>query len=284
MAVYVRPVRIERFVDHYDQIAALFDRSPDELRARDEQQASERWLALRDDRLVGAAAAVHRPDDRTILAFVGDPETIGPLTTAASTEIRGRICAQVDGADSARVGALRRAGFAVEVVVEAVTIRFDSALRVFGRVPVPAGFSIVAADRVDAGRLFTLDNTIRQDVPGCDGWRGDRSWFRDELAEAPPFDPDGYLVAVDDTNGEYAGLVRIWRDPTGPRLGLIGVARQYRTTLLAAALLRRALEGAARWGSETFTTEASPSNATIHRRFERVGAIRDGRRLQMTLR
>ena len=239
-------MRTERFVDQYDELAPLYGRSPAELRARDERNThpTERWLAFGSEAVVGVAAASHRPDDRTFLSFVGDPAAIGPLTADARATIGGRLCVHVDEADRALVEAFVDAGFTTEVVVEWVTIRFDSALRLLGRVPLPAGFSIVTADRVDADRLFTLDNTIRQYVPGCDDWRGDRSRFDDELADAPAFDPTGYLVGIDEANGEYAGLIRFWRNPTGPRLGLIGVARQYRTTLLAAALLRRGVEGA----------------------------------------
>lgn len=83
-------------------------------------------------------------------------------------------------------------------------------------------------------------------------------WFHGELAERPPFDPGGYLVGVDEATGAYAGLIRIWRNPAGPRFGMIGAARQYRNTLLAAALLRQALEAAATWGSDMFTAEDQP--------------------------
>jgi GNAT superfamily N-acetyltransferase len=134
---------------------------------------------------------------------------------------------------------------------------------------------------VDEERLFVLDTTVRQDVPGTDGWRGDREWFREELAEAPPFDPTGYVVAVDDRTGGYVGLCRMWRNREGPRLGLIGVLRRYRATTIASALLRQTLIGAAGWGWETFTTEASVSNRHTHPRLVRIAAERTGRSLQM---
>ena len=75
--------------------------------------------------------------------------------------------------------------------------------------------------------------------------------------------------------------MRIWRNPTGPRFGLVGVLRRYRNTTIAAALLKQALTAASGWGHETFTAETSPSNPIIYRRMERVGAESLGQFLQM---
>ena len=78
--------------------------------------------------------------------------------------------------------------------------------------------------------------------------------FHEELTDAPPFDPDGYLVAVDKRTGRYVGLVRFWRNPTGPRLGLLGVLPEFRIPSLAAGLLEAGLTGAA--------DQASPKRST----------------------
>jgi len=40
--------------------------------------------------------------------------------------------------------------------------------------------------------------------------------------------------------GQYAGLVRIWRNRAGPRLGLIAILAQYRRRGAARALLGQA--------------------------------------------
>jgi GNAT superfamily N-acetyltransferase len=103
------------------------------------------------------------------------------------------------------------------------------------------------------------------------------------LVEAPPFDRAAYLVGVVDGTGEYAGLVRIWRNPSGPRLGLVGVRRPYRSTPLAAALLKQGLAAASRWGHEAFTTETSLSNRAIYPRLTRLGAESLGRSHQLVL-
>ncbi|MDH4308082.1 MAG: hypothetical protein OEX04_11450, partial [Acidimicrobiia bacterium] len=72
-----------------------------------------------------------------------------------------------------------------------------------------------------------------------------------------------------------------WRNPAGPRFGLIGVLPAFRTTTIAGALLRRALLAASEWGHETFTAETSPSNRTIHSRMNRIGAQSLGQFHQM---
>lgn len=206
-----------------------------------------------------------------------------PLTEAAAT-LRGSLYTSADADDGETLDALNASGFAVELVMERFDIRFDRALTMLERARVPSGFSIHPADAVDEERLFTLDNTIRQDTPGTDGWRGDRQWFHEELSDAPPFDPTAYLVAVDNTNGEYVGLIRIWRNPTGPRFGLIGVIRQYRNTPIGAALLRQALSAASHWGESTFTTETSPGNQVIYPRMKRLGAESLGQFFQLVRR
>ena len=273
-----------RFTDEYELAAAVYDMAAAELRARDERQDQplQRWMAVSDGEAVAAVTTWWRPDDRTFLYFVGADRAAYSLLTDAVVDALGRpVHTFVDAEDGELVEALRSAGFEVEVVEERFRIRFDRVLAWLRRAWVPSGFSIHPADTVDEDRLFILDNTLRQDTVGTDGWQGDRDWFHDELVESPPFDPSAYLVAVDDRTGEYVGLVRIWRNPAGPRFGLIGVLPTFRNTTIAGALLRQALLAASEWGHETFTAETSPANPTIHRRMHRIGADSLGRLYQM---
>jgi GNAT superfamily N-acetyltransferase len=277
-------VEVVQFTDEYELAAPVYGISPEELRARDDRQGQplQRWIALGHGRALGAVSTWLRPDDRMLLYFVGrDPAVYPPLTDAVVEALSRRVYTFVDADDREAVEALQDSGFATELVEERFRIRFDRALARLERAWVPAGFSIHPADAVDEDRLFALDNTLRRDTLGTDGWFGDRDWFRDELAESPPFDPSAYLVAVDDRNGEYVGLVRIWRNPTGPRFGLIGVVRRCRNTPIAAALMKEALTAASSWGHGTFTTETSPANPIIYERMERVGAESLGQFLQM---
>lgn len=101
------------------------------------------------------------------------------------------------------------------------------------------GIDLVSANRVDERRLRELDEVLRQDVPGTDGWRWDEAAFRDETFDATYFDPTTYLVAVERGRGEYVGLARVWNNPGAPRLGLIAVLPAYRGRGLARALLAR---------------------------------------------
>jgi GNAT superfamily N-acetyltransferase len=280
-------VEIVRFTDEYELAAGVYDMAAAELRARDERQGQplQRWLAVSDGEAAAAVSTWWRPDDRTFLYFVGPDRTAYSLLTDAVVDALGRpVHAFVDAEDGELVEALGSAGFEVEVVEEGFRIRFDRVLAWLRRAWVPSGFSIHPADTVDGDRLFILDNTLRQDTVGTDGWRGDRDWFREELTESPPFDPSAYLVAVEDRTGEYVGLVRIWRNPTGPRFGLIGVRPEHRSTTIAGVLLRQALLAASEWGHETFTAETSPSNPTIYRRMGRIGAESLGRFYQMVRR
>ncbi len=277
-------VEILRFSDQYELVAGVYGMAAAELRARDERQGQplQRWMAVRDSEAVVAVSTWWRPDDRTFLYFVGpDRAAYSALTDAVVNALRRPVHTFADAGDGEVVEALRSAGFEVELVEEGFRVRFDRALGWLRRAWLPSGFSIQPADTVDEDGLFLLDNTLRQGTLGTDGWQGDREWFHDELAESPPFDPSAYLVAVHDRSGDYVGLVRIWRNPSGPRFGLIGVLPQYRTTTIAGVLLRQALLAASEWGHETFTAETSPSNPTIYERMSRVGAESLGQFYQM---
>ncbi|MEN8238016.1 MAG: GNAT family N-acetyltransferase [Actinomycetota bacterium] len=277
-------MEVVRFTDQYELAAGVYDVAAAELRARDERQSQplQRWIAVHEGEVVAAVSTWRRPDDRTFLYFVGSGRAAySLLTDVVVGALRQRVYTFADAGDPELVDTLRSAGFDIELVEEGFRVRFDEALAWLRRAWVPSGLSILPADAVDEDQLFVLDNTLRQDTLGTDGWQGDRAWFHDELAESPPFDPSAYLVAVDDRTGEPVGLVRIWRNPTGPRFGLIGVIPQYRTTTIAGALLRRALLAASQWGHETFAAETSPSNQTVYQRMSRLGAESLGQFYQM---
>jgi len=279
-------VEVLKFTDQYELAAGVYDMAAADLRARDERQGQplQRWMAVHEGEAVAAVSTWWRPDDRIFLYFVGPDRAAYSLLTDAVVDALGRtVHTFANAGDGELVDVLRSAGFEIELVEEGFRIRFDEALARLRRAWVPSVLSIHPADTVDEDRLFILDNTLRHDTLGTDGWQGDRAWFHEELAESPPFEPSAYLVAVDSRNGEYVGLVRIWRNPTGPRFGLIGVIPEYRNTTMAGALLRRALQAASEWGYDTFTAETSPTNATIYERMDRVGAESLGRFNQMVL-
>jgi GNAT superfamily N-acetyltransferase len=273
-----------RFVDQYEAIAPLFGMTPADLRDRDDHQAQplRRWMVVQAGSVVGAVTLWLRPDARLFLMFkVTTPAAYEPLTRAVDESLGCSLYTMVDESDREHAEALRVAGFRTEMVGERFRFRFDAALGYLRRAWVPTGYRLHSASEVDEARLLSLDNAIRNLVPGTDGWYGDADWFHDELSVSPPYDPDGYLVAVEASTDEYIGLVRVWRNPDGPRLGLVGVLPDHRSLPVGAALLRSALSAAADWGHKTFTTETSPSNARTHPRLVRLGAERMGRFAQL---
>ncbi|MBT8217239.1 MAG: GNAT family N-acetyltransferase [Acidimicrobiia bacterium] len=268
---------VRRFNGEYVAVAPLYDRTPEEVQARDRRQGQplHRWIVWDAATAVAAVSTWRRPDDRLFLYFVGDAGSVGRLTATAIGELGRPVHTMADPAEAAMFDALRRAGFATEMVAERFAVRFTRALDRLRRAWTPTGYSVISAADADHDALFELDNLIRRDTPGTGGWVGDRAWFAEELAESPPFDPATYLVGVDPT-GSYAGLVRIWRNPAGPRFGLIGVAPPHRSTSLGAALIRQGLEAASGWGYDYFVTETSLANRVMHPRLARLADERLG--------
>lgn len=276
--------RVERFVDEYDDVARLTGSTPGRIRKRDAESDGSplRWLARNGRAIVGVADGLIRPDDRLFLRFdVSDPGVYGPLTEWIYQEQRRPLFAMADEQPSQELQALKSIGFRTEVVNERFIVSFDDVLAKLVRAWVPSAYVLRRADRVDEERLFRLDNDIRSLVPGSDGWRGNRRWFSEELAESPPFEPNAYLVAVHVADDEYVGLIRIWRNEARPRLGLIGVLPQHRVPSLAAALLRAGLLGAAQWGHEVFETETSLENPHTYKRLARLATESGGRFRQL---
>lgn len=267
-------MRVVEFNDEYGLAAPLYGVSADALRSRDLERAEEagRWLVLDGDVAVGAATSFLRPDNRLFLRVVGsDPAAYVPLIETAATALRRPIHVSVGVEAIDVVSALRGAGLEEEYRGQEFRLPFDQVLTRLRRAWLPRGYSIHPADTVAPDRLFGLDTELRNLTPGTDGWQGNRAWFDDEMSESPPFDPSAYLVAIGST-GALIGLVRIWRNPEEPSLGLIGVLPEHRNTTIAAELLRRSLTAASQWGSDTFTASTSPANPVIYPRMERLGA------------
>ena len=167
-----------------------------------------------------------RPDGR---CFVRDP------ADAVHAPDR-RLYATVDEADAGTQERWEQLGFEVSRREGVYLVPTDPAVTGLRDVEAPSGFLFVSADRVDEDRLRLLDDALRQDVPGTDGWRWSEAAFHEETFCAE-FDPATYLVAVEQTRGEYVGLARVWNKPSGSRIGLVGVLAQYRRRGIARALL-----------------------------------------------
>jgi ribosomal protein S18 acetylase RimI-like enzyme len=144
----------------------------------------------------------------------------------------------------------------------------------------PAGLGVLSAADADITRLRRLDDALRQDVPGCAGWRWDAGQFRAETF-GPFFDPATYLVAFDRASGEYAGLVRIWRNRAGPRLGLIATLARYRRRGVARALLGQTFAVLAARGDTSVVGEVDDTNVASLALLTRLGARRYGGNVEL---
>ncbi|MFW2383401.1 MAG: GNAT family N-acetyltransferase [Acidimicrobiales bacterium] len=272
-------MRVVAFSDQYRAIADLYGMTSAELETRDRSHPRQRWFVLDGSTPLAAATAVSRPDDRTFLAFVGDVTGYGPLVGTVADELAEDLYTTVAETDPSRDAVLRGAGFETEVTTERFEIRFETARAALSRFRVPVGFACEPAGDVDEEQLFSLDNAIRNLVPGLDGWQGNREWFRAELT-----DPAAYQVAIDLGTGTYAGLARMWRNPNGAHFGLVGVDAAYRRLRLGPALLNRVIREAAQWGHRTFTADAALTNRLVHPRLLGLGATSLGKTTQLVLR
>jgi ribosomal protein S18 acetylase RimI-like enzyme len=117
----------------------------------------------------------------------------------------------------------------------------------------------VQADEIPEEQLRTLDDVLRQDVPGTGGWRWSAEGFREETYESSHFDPATYLVALDES-GAGIGIARVWVRPDQPRLGLIGVRSDWRRRGVARSLLAAALTAVRQRDPRDVRTEVDETN------------------------
>jgi ribosomal protein S18 acetylase RimI-like enzyme len=261
------------------------------------------WHALDDDVVVGRAHLLRRPDGRAFAAAdAWREEVTAALFDAVIADVPGPLFSTADENDADQLALLARAGFAevrredelvVPVAPELAALPGPAAMPIpvaagpatvarpmIGSGPmIAAGPMIVSADEKELERLARLDEQLRRDVPGTEGWVNEPAEFRDYTFGAPQFDPELYLVAV--AGDDYAGLVRIWPAARVPRLGLIGVLRWHRRRGLATALLRTAFGALARRGIEQVTAEVDTSNHASAALLAGFGARRTGGTIEL---
>ena len=151
--------------------------------------------------MIPAVKAYVRPDGRH---FVEDPDP--EFLAEATTDLYCTV-------EASEVDSYLALGFDVHRREGTYLVPIRSA-----RVDVPQGVVFAPADEVDETSLRLLDNELRQDVPGTNGWQWDEADFREETYEAAEFDPKTYLVALDGETGEYVGIVRVWMKQPTPGL------------------------------------------------------------------
>ena len=234
------------------------------------------WYALDGDVVAGEVSGRLRPDGRCFLYFdAWRPDIYPALAGAAAQELRCNLYVSLDDAEFDALDACAAAGFAEHRRESYYRIPIDRALASLADAAMPDGLDVLSAADADVDRLRLLDDALRQDVPGCDGWRWDPGEFREDTF-GPFFDPATYLVAVDSCSGDYAGLVRVWRSRGGPRLSLIGTLDPYRRRGAARALLGRVLAVLVARGETRVIAEADDASVVFASLLTRLGARRYG--------
>lgn len=256
-----------------DLIASLCNLTVNELAAQDAgQKLLGRWVAYDGGTAIGVATAFERVDDRVFVVHRLRSETaFAPLLAAAVSSLGCAINLSLPTDQVNRVDAAVNLGFCQDYVSAMFLVPIEPLRQSLSRLVRPTTVALVSAADVQTDTLYRLDSKLRNDVPGLDGWRGNRQWFDDEMA-SDEYDPRSYIVARA-ANNDLVGLCRIWRKPTGPALGMLGVTMPYRRGTVALALLRRALEGLDRDSPSITTYTARP---TLQRRLRRLGAIESG--------
>jgi len=236
------------------------------------QEGPDLWIATRGTEAAGRLRALVRPDARTglYLRDVAD-DAYAPLLDAVLPDHHGDLVIEVDEAAGTAREVLAARGFIVQRREHHYLVPTGHA-----NSRVPAGFAFISAADCDVDRLRELDDTLRQDVPGAAGWRNDPAEFADQTFGDPEFDKATYLVAVDESTGDYAGLVRVWIRPPLSRLGLIGVVRAHRRRGLAAALIARVFGVLTARGEAEVTCEVDETNVASNTLIAGLGARRVG--------
>lgn len=237
------------------------------------------WHALADDEVVGRANLFRRPDGRGFLAAdAWKDEVTTALLRAAIEDVPGDLYSTVDENDAAQLALLAAVGFAGSRREHEYLIPVEGVLAGTAGRATP-GFRIISAADVEVDRLMRLDDALRQDVPGADGWVNELAEFR-EYTFGRHFDPELYLVAVTEDD-RLAGLVRLWRANRVPRLGLIGVLRWHRRQGLASALLQAAFRPLAARGLGQVSAEADVTNVASVTLLTKLGAVRTGGAIEL---
>jgi ribosomal protein S18 acetylase RimI-like enzyme len=204
-----------------------------------------------------------RPDGRRFL--LGPPE--GELPP-------GELFAAVDESATEQLRSLEDLGFVRERRELELVLPTD-----VPRLAAPPGVEAVSADEVDEDALRVLDDELRQDVPGTDGWRWTAADFREETFLSPHFDPAVYLVAT--RGGEPAGICRVWVRPEHPRLGFIGIRRSLRRHGIARWLIGETFAVLHARGQREVSTEVDETNLASRTLLEGLGGRVVGASLEL---
>jgi ribosomal protein S18 acetylase RimI-like enzyme len=211
------------------------------------------------------------PDSRTLLRPDGRRFLVGPLRESLPP---GELFAWAQEDDHERLRELEDLGFVRERRELQLVLR-----TAVPRLRAPAGVDAVRADAVEEGTLRLLDDELRQDVAGTDGWRWSAADFREETYLSPHFDPAVYLVAT--AGGEPVGICRVWSRPEDPQLGFIGVRRSLRRRGIARWLVGETFAVLQARGEREVWTEVDEMNVGSRTLLEGLGGRAVGASLEL---
>ena len=232
------------------------------------------WRAVDGDGVVGAVTVFLRPDNRWFAWFDScRADAYRPLLAAVVGNVESDLHATAEEADAEAAGRLIDLGFTENRREGIYLMPTDPARTGLADVAVPGETVIISAADADEDDLRLLDEALRKDVPGSDGWAWDPADFHAETF-GDDFDPATYLVAADASGGGYIGLARIWIGPGTPRLGLIAVLPPYRRRGVARAMLARAFGVLHERGQAEVSAEIDDTNTASLALLGGMGACR----------
>ncbi len=239
------------------------------------------WNYIRGNETASAYATC-RPDRRWFVSIdAWDEEAYAPLMAAMQEDLRHDLYTNMSGDDEEGLRRWQQFGFEIARREIVFKIPVDPAMTGLTDPSPPDGIVLIAADAADETQLRELDDRLRADVPGSRGWLNDPAEFREYTFDERHFDPSTYLVAVDDSRQEFAGLVRVWTSARHHRLGLIGVTAPYRRRGLARALIAAAFRPLHERGVSHVSAEADATNHASISLLESIGAARTDETLEL---
>jgi GNAT superfamily N-acetyltransferase len=226
--------------------------------------------------VVGAVTAFLRPDNRWLVYFDDcRADAYEPLLAAVAGNTGSDLYATADEADQTAAVRFAQLGFTQSRREGLFLIPTDPDRTGLIDVAIPDETVIISAASADEDDLRLLDEALRRDMPGSDGWVWDPGEFHEETF-GPDFDPATYLVAADTGGGNYIGLARVWVGRSRSRLGLIAVLPPYRRRGVAKALLARAFAVLHERGQGEVSAEIDDTNTASMTLLGGMGARRRG--------
>jgi GNAT superfamily N-acetyltransferase len=228
----------------------------------------------------GRAQAFRRPDDRWQLSLPATaPDAWPGLVAELRRDASGTVITAAPSDDDLEP-LLRGAGLLPARRIQHWTVPIDAErLARIGLVPGagpahtwhPSTHRLLRVTDAELTAVVGLDNVLRHEIPGTAGWHGTVADLRDELDSAA-FDPQLYLIAQDERTGRLDGLIRVWLNDAGPRLGCIAVRASARGTRVTGALISAVAAVLTQRGYAEITAETDADNRAAVRLARRLGA------------